>query len=162
MRRSWEVFIKGNEGGKVMEILELEFEILANYLPFGLQLIEIGDTQPSKLKGLSLDVLNRPFCEVDNPLYEVEQIIHISEVKPILRPMSDISKEELSKTWENHVDYLTTGRPGLIKKLGMKNYIDGIPYSHFKYLMKYRFDLFGLIENGLAIDANEVEGAYHD
>jgi len=74
----------------------------------------------------------------------------IGQYKPILRQLSDITEEEKNwfgwdrETW----DYT-------INKMSYKTY-------HFHgdellYLLSKHFDLFGLIDNGLAIDKTKLE-----
>jgi hypothetical protein len=63
-------------------------------------------------------------------------------VKPILRPLSDMTEEEF-EIWDNGVTgKLRSGTHDLIEEEALK--------THF--LLSKHFDLFGLIDAGLAID----------
>lgn len=66
--------------------------------------------------------------------------------KPVLRPLSDITEEEMNEysdlAYHYQHEYLR-----LI-------FHDG---SQFKYLLSKRFDLFSLIESGLAIDGTKMK-----
>ena len=75
----------------------------------------------------------------------VLQSSHIAEfiegsitIKPYLRPMSSMTKEESKKLWE------------LLKKLGMTTDV-----KRLDWLTSHHFDIRGLIEKGLALKAPE-------
>jgi hypothetical protein len=68
------------------------------------------------------------------------------DITPILRPLSDMTEEEYN-TWENGIGgKLRTGTHDLIEEDALKTH----------YLLSKHFDLFGLIEAGLAIDATTI------
>lgn len=72
---------------------------------------------------------------------------HISVgVKPILRPLSDMTEEEKFEIQQisGWVDYNHYINQGFCKP------------EVFKYLLSKSFDLFGLIESGLAIDKTKI------
>lgn len=69
-----------------------------------------------------------------------------SEVKPMLRPLSDITEEEC--------DVLGLNRNYFIEQSHeVRNWLP----LEFKYLLKQRFDFFGLIPSNLAIDKTKIE-----
>lgn len=72
-----------------------------------------------------------------------------SEIKPILRKLSSMTDEEIDEVWHSHEpqDVLTM------------NYSDGrnvrkvsLTAERTRYLLSRGFDLFGLIDSGLAIE----------
>jgi hypothetical protein len=70
------------------------------------------------------------------------------EVKPILRPLSDITEEEcnlLSWSYTNAYGRKLLYSPEMLNP------------EEFKQLLVWGFDLFGLIEAGLAIDKTTLE-----
>lgn len=77
------------------------------------------------------------------------------EIKPILRPLSDMTEEERlylcqmfpEKTF-TMVDYIIKN----ITTLTLNN-----SFEITRYLLKQGFDLFGLIESGLAIDKTKMK-----
>ena len=84
-------------------------------------------------------------CDVDS------NIVSISEVKPILRPLSDLSKYELDEIVEiGEVTY--RGESPEIFIIGWKAF----GANTFTYLLSRLFDLFGLIESGEAIDKTKL------
>ena len=70
-----------------------------------------------------------------------------SDFKPILRPLSDLTKEELkNQGFETHIDYLTHEKGNPIFA----------PYQMVEYLFSQHFDIFNLIDQDLAIDINKI------
>lgn len=74
--------------------------------------------------------------------------------KPFLRPLSDITEEELTDV----ANTLYTLPVEKIKELVVERRIDLIHTTPdvFLYLLSKGFDLFGLIESGLAIDKTKI------
>lgn len=103
----------------------------------------------------------------------------VNEIKPLLRPLSDMTEEEGYEIYFQYFGSKTaedwsgdTGsayfRPKKIKpgKYHGLRIVDGIDYSSgdfgtvikiLPFLLSKYFDLFGLIEKGLAIDATKLE-----
>lgn len=95
-----------------------------------------------------------------------------AEIKPILRPLSDMTEEELIEQ-ENifkiyEPDFEVT--PDMRKNAWEKIKNDGIMavefsednnplmvFELFRYFLSKHFDLFGLIESGLAIDKTKLK-----
>lgn len=103
----------------------------------------------------------------------------ISEIKPLLRPLSDMTEEEGYEIYFQYFGSKTaedwSGDTGSAyfrpKKVQPGKYhglriVDGIDYSSgdfgtvikiLPFLLSKRFDLFGLINAGLAIDATKIK-----
>jgi hypothetical protein len=91
------------------------------------------------------------------------------EVKPILRPLSDMTQLEADTIWEILDWNERIIGPVRIEDLIMEfspieDYNGGANNAHWGYfckilptLLSNSFDLFGLIESGLAIDATTVK-----
>lgn len=87
-------------------------------------------------------------------------------VKPILRPLSDMTEKEARQCWKISnplVSYRFSGFDGQSRSIFYKNgngnngsEVLNKP-SQFVYLLSKRFDLFGLIESGQAINKTEIE-----
>lgn len=76
--------------------------------------------------------------------------IKLSDIKPILRPLSDLTREEFElQVFNSHIDYLTYENKGTEWTLKA-------PFDMVQYLFSKHIDVFGLIEKGLAIDFNET------
>lgn len=112
--------------------MTLELRHLAPYLPYGLM-------------GYATDINISEKITVHNVthvLFEQEKI------KLILRPLSDLNKTiDLSPYFHQCSDM----------DGGIRENIFSCPYSDFETLFKHHFDIFGLIDAGLAIDINTIK-----
>lgn len=154
---------------------ELELKHLAPYLPYGLSfsvnLNDVRDNFPDELRTLKLAETN------------IDLALKIG--KPILRPLSSITTEEAYElgillTSEADMEDIEVGVGGIdvfgeyytvvryqdkvdeeysfmiqFSPIGIVG-IDLIPYKAYEWLFKNHFDVFGLIEKGLAIEKNVV------
>ena len=93
----------------------------------------------------------------------------IRTFKPILRPLSDLTKEiEVNgKKFVPQDEFSILyggGVPHVGRKLWLEIFIDNIKYSPIdtisfgvvEKLLEWHFDIYGLIENNLAIDVNTL------
>tara|TARA_B100000378_G_scaffold236018_1_gene202683 strand:- start:4540 stop:4968 length:429 start_codon:yes stop_codon:yes gene_type:complete len=141
--------------------MELELKHLAPYLPYAVQ-IETLYRSLGHMGGFNhkeLDVFTLNFFEIE-------------DIKPILRPLSDLTKKiEHNGEMFIPLDYLVsededdyfvdTDFESYIKaRLGNSDYekhmIKYLPYGLINKLLEWHFDVFGLIEKGLAIDKNTL------
>jgi len=128
--------------------MKLELKHLAPYLPFELKLyLPVHDTT-HLMRSLSLIFINRE--------------IYYRDIKPILRPLSDLTKE-IEHNGERFVPtdrlYFDFDRHGLngfdfqdIEKTPLE-----YPFNIVIQLFEWNFDVFNLIEQGLAIDINTLK-----
>lgn len=134
---------------------------LAPYLPYKLK-CEVTDRGKK-----TIDIM---FCVYDNGECSFANIVEsnkgFSEVKPILRPMTMLD----GKTWNyenipvNFLRWLgiTASEHGYSIKeteelvYQRRNEPFKLPYILFEQLLKLNFDVFGLIEKGLAVDINTL------
>ncbi|KKN55723.1 hypothetical protein LCGC14_0579320 [marine sediment metagenome] len=140
---------------------KLELKHVAPYLPYGLIAINIDNDvkyevsvyQTASLQGkLPVDML---FGSVLQP----------TDFKPILRPLLDLTKE-IEHNGEKFVPYNTEMLSNFMLSVkGMdclcEYNFDISNYTNMRYyiiqmLIKWHFDVFGLIEKGLAIDMNTL------
>ena len=105
-------------------IMELEIKHLSPYLPYDLQCIGYG--RKLRLNGQMLGAVDRLI------------------VKPILRPLSDLTEEYSNACNYSHKDF----KWEIINK--------NISVLVWDSLLKNHFDVFGLIDAGLAIDINTI------
>lgn len=78
--------------------------------------------------------------------------ILLTSVKPILRPLSDLTKLG-TPIIQPYTDCIT-----IINQLHiLNNDVSILPYQLFEILIKHHFDVFGLIDKGLAIDINKAK-----
>ena len=174
--------------------MTLELKHLVGYLPYGLK-CRVKGYDDFEVDGVSLATkkISQSDC-LDS--YDLELTFKVSECKPILRPLSDLTKEidgvvhlvELAEIQCecDILDYKLQSKViGGISTFGI-NYINDdygsmvFGYDTFngfglhikpmndilfvsnqlklyEYLFKNHFDVYGLIEKGLAIDVNTIE-----
>jgi len=131
--------------------MKLELKHLAPYLPYGLKIQ--GQTHKdieelSCVTETSINIVGRGFT--------YGMWADIFDIKPILRPLSDLKNE-------------FTCPEGVVMPVGyFYSYADKVGKGHisevminlsaleYRYLLKYHFDVFGLIDKGLAIDINTL------
>lgn len=121
--------------------MKLELKHLAGYLPYGLYL-------------MIYDVV----CEIEGvDLHRKDTIIaervnyKLSEIKPILHPLSEIKRGELEKEgFSSHIDYLTHENKG-------SEWTLKAPFNMVQYLLSQHYDVYGLIPAGLAINFNTLK-----
>ena len=126
---------------------KLKLEDLAPYLPYGLK-CEILDYQSDyvgkkylTMKGYYL-LNDKPYFNFHNGRDYAGK--NTTQFKPILRPLSDLELDEFNNKIFNR-EYIVC--EGVDADLG---------YYEWCYLLEEHFDIFGLIEKGLAIDINTL------
>jgi len=121
--------------------MKLELKHLAGYLPYGLKMYW-EDNQ------------NRPQTDWELKCDSVDFVLN-NQNKPILRPLSDILDEEYQLLWSNETDFESIKQ---CVELDNEDFLNCIFSFYFwQDLFKNKFDIYGLIENGLAIDINTLE-----
>lgn len=143
--------------------MKLELKHLAAYLPYGLQceVIDMGIKKTLTLNGLYED------CSC--VFYDsIESHIGYESVKPVLRNLSDLTKEieyngemfvpclEIDKLFDvdfsNELSYcIAREDDGIVHIDVMKS------YDIAQKLLDWKFDLYSLIENNLAVDIKTIE-----
>ena len=132
--------------------MKLELKHLAPYLPYGLKLF---DPNPE---------VNGGFTELNED--NLGEYLFYPLSIPILRPLSDLTKEIMV----NGEDFVPYEHYVFVETMLVNEYLeylceaksdlseDGLlPYSIVQLLFEWHFDVFGLIEKGLAIDINELK-----
>jgi len=150
--------------------MKLELIHLAPYLPYGLQFLH--QEQSYMLFNLELPHDQNPlwitgFNNVESDKGDSELIsVYPDGCAPILRPLSDLKKviNQIHEEY-NLIDVLTLIYPNTpnfedwvevhLMKIPVEDSI--IEYCIVQKLFEWHFDVFGLIEKGLAIDINTIE-----
>jgi hypothetical protein len=145
--------------------MKLELKHLAPYLPYGLkgyaysedgyyETIEEGEL-------VRIDTgITRSGDTQEKWLVVDDMEVPIHEFEPILRPLSDLQNKDLDLWIDFGIEIDETNTHYLIEAL-----VKGTFYAkdiHFAFrvreaLFKMHFDVFGLIEKGLAIDINTLK-----
>lgn len=166
---------------------QLELKHLAPYLPYGLKCCLMGeiDEETDKPIQFLIEGANTEFVEVWSNKTITDQW-HYEDVFPILRSLSDLTKEievngeiflPIMRLYggNNYKEYNykieVVDRPILGKVIyisvegldnpcisfSLKNILNNqLDYDNWSLLFKWHFDVFGLIEKGLAIDINTL------
>lgn len=146
--------------------MKLEIKHLASYLPYDLKVVFEADEHEHTLVGLvnwsdEIMVLS-PFNDYGRS--------NIKNCKPILRPLSDLTKEIKHKEVgiipkivlnEEILFEPMTVVDGLMIGIISDGYIIPVHVGRLDYvvvekLFEWHFDVFGLIEKGLAVNINSV------
>lgn len=140
---------------------KLTFEFLSPYLPYQVKFYNEKSGKINTLEGLAMDNdgINLYFHGVLKSF-----TLNNWPLKPILRPMSDF-KNFRNKNGSGIYE-ITFNVANLdidedadinVEEIG-SNYLSLIScYRTLQQLLKYHFDVFGLIKSGLAIDINTIE-----
>lgn len=141
--------------------MELTIEHLSPYLPYELRLWHKG------YKGKNILECDVPTGIYERPMSSVSMLSVLKEdsfLKPILRPISDLNLEWFQNSIDGDLEnYLINCEPEnkhlsievCDKVLGWS----ALSYEEYALLFRSHFDVFGLIENGLAIDINTLNDA---
>ena len=129
--------------------MKLEIKHLAGYLPYGLN-------TKYQLSGV-IGLITEQRDEVrDKKLTSDNCDFVLKFCKPILRPLSDLDIHEFRSN-KNYPDLeVSQGSIDKLFKIEIGNDLQCFDISIFEYLFERHFDIYGLIENGLAIDINTI------
>lgn len=142
---------------------KLTLKELSGYFPYGLKGISSEENLGAEtVNGYSLYGKNNQVCLTTN----IDDI-DIEVFKPVLRPLSDLTKEitHNGETFVPDVRYLEVfglNNDYLSEFLFVKTshrveYLTKLPHYAVDWLTSLHFDVHGLIERGLAINVNELE-----
>ena len=164
--------------------MKLELKHLAPYLPYGLKVL-INDGVNKYVDYItSIGLIDEVVCFNNTQDWYYGQAEDEVNVKPILHPLSNLTKkiiidgimfnpcEEMFKGHEN-IQFTTFGSE-LKNQLTLtatytilgdaftdfiinRNSIKSTDYWIVEKLLELKFDVFGLIESGLAIDVNTLD-----
>lgn len=141
--------------------MKLELKHLAPYLPYGLQ---IFDTSQEECIFCLNEWLFREKQFV-KPFFKnhLEQFLNDDSLKPILRPLSDLTKEiEVNGEkivpfkWFNFINSDIDFETQIIALSNNLKWLDSTYYGIIEKLFEWHFDVFGLIPLNLAIDVNTL------
>ena len=131
--------------------MNLEIKHIAPYLPYGLR--------PNTAYEFTIVGADLTSVYCSHPNYSMLKILSYKEFKPILRPLSDLTKVDIKEFYQcSDIDMGIIDWQEWAEELyhSLKN-DNPFQLSQFEYLYKRHFDVFGLIENNLAIDFNTLK-----
>jgi hypothetical protein len=133
--------------------MKLEFKHIVPYLPYGLQIY--GSSEIWILFGIDRSYKGEIFVNLENGQEGNENFYReasMFEHSLILHPLSDLTKEKLSK-------YYTQLMDGDLERC-IKDTLEyplNQSYTFIQYLLSEHYDIFGLIKEDLAIDINTLK-----
>lgn len=143
------------------KVQTLELKHLAPYLPYGLKITTFDANNGFYKLEMGLD-------DEDNDIFPIQFVKGNKDSKPILRPLSDLTKEiEVNEERFVPIERIINERDcdaeyDFIEALeddinSMDEKILFAPYSVMDKFLEWHFDVFGLIEKGLAISYNDLK-----
>lgn len=140
--------------------MKLEKKHLAAYLPYGLKCEVVNWSEKNgryETYHATMDSVYADGTCTFHDLVEAEQ--GFESIMPILHPLSDLVKkiEEGKKVFAYEVILERTGYDILTNKEQLIEPIKRLPYVVVCLLIEMQFDIFGLINHGLAIDVNALK-----
>jgi len=128
--------------------MELNIKHLSPYLPYKLSIIDFKSKEPYPMEMEGFDThLNKIIAERMNWEY--------NEVKPVLRNLSDLTKEIGHNGKKvTPYEYISTSKKDSqenMRRIGNGN-VDMLAWWKIERLLQLHFDVFGLIKAGCAIE----------
>ena len=129
-------------------MVSITLKELSDYLPYGV----IGFSKYGKIPDLLIGLL----IEKDGSIIFTLQNYRTNLFKPLLRPLSDLRKE-IKVNGERFVPIEKLPIIGM-DVLEIESDIKhcSIEQKNYNKLLEWHFDVFGLIDRGLAIDLNSI------
>jgi len=142
----------------------MELKHLAAYLPYGVKVDLTRKNYERKNVKLFGSVFGYNETTKEYWILKEGVTYAIEHIKPNLRPLSDLTKE-IEENGEKFVplnEILNCEYYGSsdLKYMVLNNNfysIKGLGYETFQKLLEWKFDVFGLIEKGEAIDINTLD-----
>ena len=136
--------------------MKLELKHIAPYLPYGLKCLNdnLPDTNITidELIGISNHIVwSGIFSKKHGSTH-----VPICGIKPILRPLSDLTKE-IEENGEKFVPQKKLSHLDLEWLIKSDNLIMKTNYEDVLLLLEWHFDIYNLIPNNLAIDINTLK-----
>ena len=124
--------------------MKIELKHLTPYLPYGLvwSVSEVDD--------------NRPYNR-EMTLLNIRELIGYTQRKPILRPLSDLTEtiehgnERFTPSFRIDENCSKGDEPNYQSLIDDPRWCHSLPNYIHVYLLQWHFDVFGLIDKGLAI-----------
>ena len=138
--------------------MKLEIRHLTSYLPYGLNIKDVKHGSVFE----ALHFITTPNQDFSLFKGNFDQLIKDKYLKPILFPLSSLTKEDIKNFYQFNNDDL--------KSIDWKEWAEDLMFfikaeetfqlSQFEYLFSKKFDVFGLIEAGLAEPVTENFNPY--
>lgn len=123
--------------------MKLELKHLSPYLPYGLTIRNIMDKSIIEMS-VESEIFKYEQKTSLNGMANIMVVINSNVLKPLLKPLSDLMLP-------NHI--LGIG----FRTMNYELTAPAFTLKQYEYLIENHFDVFGLIEQGLAIDINTID-----
>ena len=136
--------------------MKLELKHLAPYLPYGLKAMDLdnGSVRTVTLLHFTYDM------ETVGHNHLIYEGLLLKKHQPILKPLSDLDSGNVEGLFYSEwliEKYHTIGIENQINRIEDDiRWINYCDYILIQHLLEWHFDVFGLIEKGLAIDINTI------
>jgi len=135
--------------------MKLELKHLAGYLPYGLKVYREN-------KSIESDTFLIVGASKINVFLQNNglAVVDMERIKPILRPLSDLTKEiEVNGEKFVPIEYnaFKHSKEDIIEFQNKFIHYKGMKFGIIERLLEWHFDIYGLIENNLAIDKNTIK-----
>ena len=138
--------------------MKLELKHLVSYLPYGLKIKDVKHGSVFE----ALNFITTPHQDFSLFKGNLDQLINDKYLKPILFPLSSLTKDDIKNFYQfNNYD---------LKSIDLKEWAEDLIFlinekepfqlSQFEYLFSKKFDVFGLIDAGLAEQVTEDFNPY--
>lgn len=127
--------------------MELELKHLAAYLPYNLKVQYVVRGVVEETGVITKITHNEDDTHPTRVGIYYANCEHIWMFKPILKPMSKLTEKEVTNLGFQRLFFAA-----LKRSLKYKKWFDDVPYRLIKYLLSQHYDIFGLIEAGLAVE----------
>lgn len=148
---------------------KLTLENIACYLPYGLRVIRVNENSNTYANPGPYTIIG---ADINNVYYLNGSGFQITNAKPILRPMDltnpieidgkeiipvcELCKISYGSDYEDR-DYDENELCEMEQVIiSLSYFTDTLTLDNAHWLFKHHFDVFGLIERGLAIDINKL------
>jgi len=130
--------------------MNLELKHLAAYLPYGLKFYESEMERTSELVSLSMHEITLH----DDEFGMLRLDITDRQIKPFLRPLSQLTEEiEHNGEWFVPMEEIDNYHNfSMLRTADLKTDPTRYPYTVVEALISWHFDVFGLIDQKLAVE----------
>lgn len=148
---------------------ELLLKDLCGRLPYGVfcvgvtyELDDDGEKYiPVKVKDILTEIHNYKL-ETASVRLGLVSSCKLETVKPYLRPLSSMTKEEEAEWHDLMVTPLLENECESLSRANSLDIYEQLQHLHLEYLYKHHFDYLGLIPRGLAIEVTLEDNPYKD
>lgn len=138
---------------------DLLLKDLCSRLSYGVK-CNVGEETPYTLSGIETDDVNGHLFDFVEKKNGLNMQVYLSEVKPYLFPLNNLTEEQRNDISKLLIDTRDEFSPyGKINMEGCDNlFISTVKQADalIKYCITHHFDINGLIDKGLALDATTM------